>query len=156
MSSLAKLNSEDPVSNYAEIMDDFNKSRHSNPPIDFINKRIDLKFKKTYYRDEAMAFIAMDDDSYVSYSITKNKNDDNGTTYDLTSNYNYNLNGNKVFIKYSHNMLGLEHLKPAPHSRGWYSKTYSQDEINRVAWLDVKIIHENGSKIKLEKYNGKK
>ena len=161
VSHLSKCIDETPVSNYAELIEDYNKTViSSSKPIGIISK------PKTYvidneceYRWDALkdrvGYIKVSDTEYHKISLTV----DYSSTYDNDSRqYKYTFNGIRLSedhkkITFENGELETKTIHDDRYTNTQRQKAHSIDAINEMGFMDVFVVLENGSEIKFDNYN---
>jgi len=130
---LAKINSDIPVSNYADLMDIFQKDKHSSPPKELKKKEIkeiDFGPEDEYKHNIGSNFFKeISPDSFDKYSIYQEKKYNHTTSkYELlgfTISKSYN-------ITFSNKKLSYQEMDYYNHTNR-YSKYYSKEEIKNAS-----------------------
>ena len=146
MNSLAKLNSDVEVSNYGEIMDKFNNSKHSTSALDFIVKpkpfKISRDLKKDNWGSKGYAYIQSADnrETYDYFHFQpeyKNWDEKEIIGYRATSQGTFKLVKNGLtFVCNTSDFLPK--IKPI-NSRSSYYKYYKGEDIESLDFVDLKI-----------------
>jgi len=147
---LAKINSDIPVSNYAELMDIFQKDKHSSPVSGFKTKSIEnIDFKDNsdpnYHQHLGYLFKEVVTDSYDKYSLYKEIKYNHTTSkyeilgYTLSKSFNIIFSNKKIASR------ELEYNER-------YNKYYSKEEIQNMGFIEIYVVLENGIEIPFDKY----
>ena len=149
---LAKINSDIPVSNYADLMDIFQKDKHSSPPKELKKKEIkeiDFGPEDEYKHNIGSNFFKeISPDSFDKYSIYQEKKYNHTTSkYELlgfTISKSYN-------ITFSNKKLSYQEMDYYNHTNR-YSKYYSKEEIKNIGFVELCLILENGIEVAFNNY----
>jgi len=112
MAKIAKLNSDVEVSNYADLMDGFNKSKHSSGTIDMVSEPLTIDFDKiavkNYWGDTRIAnnlFISNQDGTYDMITISEENEKRDGKVklkgYTIEFNKTYRMTPKGLVVKSS-------------------------------------------------------
>lgn len=156
LTQFASKNSDTPTPNYAELMEEFSKSKYASKPIELMEKPKEFTYdeekdKQKYgHYLEGSYYIKDSEGEYTNYSIcTEFKTVGRWGTAD----YKQVLNGfnlykqNKVFFK-----DGKLIIKTLNYDERRSNKIYSTDEIKKLDFKDLYLKLDSGSKVKVEKY----
>lgn len=156
LKSLAAKNGDTPVSNYAELMEEFSNFKYSSKPVLFEEdaiEKIDFPIikKDDYFSSgrnvPGRFFLKTSENIYSEYSLCEKSEYEYNTSgkgqyifkgYYLSRNYKYQLKDNVL-------------SKKSDWDRD--AKTiYSKEQIEAMDFKDISIKLENGSKIKISEY----
>jgi hypothetical protein len=170
VSHLSNLVSDIPVTNFAEIMEEFNKKHNSSCPVSIETKPAEIIFNEIdysngyYYNDKnnVGTFFLAEDKGLRSYVIKASLNyagngkGDNGTPYVfqgymITKSYYYEFRDGELYRE--------QYIEPRNnnYSYSWHRETpktvfYSKEEILEQNYLSAELVLENNTRVKLEKY----
>jgi len=153
VSSLALCNSDTPVSNYAELMDRFNSTKHASKPVEFVEEEVicplnaekneyvwwTLDFKRKYFIKSKKGVY---NEISLSLKVDYNNRNEKPTEFSFYPYYSYSLKNNKIKKQYITNGYNWENKK--------YHQIKDYDKLNFVN-LNVRL--ENNKIIKAEEYN---
>jgi hypothetical protein len=160
LTSLATLNTDIPVSNLADLQNDFYKSRWGTKVIGFEEDNANVKFRPASHWKEKTEvtgkfFKKIADNTYENYRV----DEEYEQPYDhKTGKSTYIHKGFKIF-KYNTVKLVDGVLKEI-HTETNYSysdirkdkKLYTKEQIENYGFVDLKIVLESGKKFSYEKY----
>lgn len=159
---LGTKDTETPVENYAELMDDFSKSKHGCLIKNFIITNKPLRFKnfkadESIYNREHGTYFIKDGDRYVEVTIVeawnKNRrylysyqNDSNNefNGYQLNGGSGYSLVDGKLihhYYSYSHDTYGAN-----------CSKFFTKEQLEALTFVDLELSLESGEVYKINQY----
>lgn len=159
MESLAELISDIPVSNYAELVDNFNRTLHSSLPVSLVkgtNKRIFQPKESTYYN---YLILEKDDNCFLELILYRYNGSKDEALYQINPNKMFKMDENGILLikhvnRSSYKLKELEGLNGK--SIGNWSNTsmiYTKEEINKLNFCDFKIKLENGAEVNKNEYN---
>jgi hypothetical protein len=156
VSHLSKCIDENQVSNYAELIEDYNKTVvSSSKPVGIVGKPkiFEVVQKSESYWDmakERFGYIKVSDDEYHKISLT----------VDYSSNYNHEYTYNGVRVSEDHRKVVFQNgeletksLYDDRYTNTQRQKAHSIDDINNMGFMDVFVVLENGSEINFNNYN---
>ena len=156
--TLAKCTSDTPVSNYAELLDKFSKTKNASMPAELIEVAATPKpeAKKTRYgyienKDNKSYYLKNSDGSYFSvridcedrYNHTKGEYENKG--FKLDFNNKFSINDGKFNSKYAH-------YDTVP--KKYYDKVFTADQIKTLGLVGLNVRLTNNKVVNLEKYLG--
>jgi len=172
MGKLAKLNSDVEVSNYADLMDKFNESRHASGAVALIAKPIKVDFDKEsteshgYWQYRTLdTFIDNGDGTYDEVRIDADiaHNSDNRKEiigYSLNFNYRYSMTPEGVVVKSSDYTDDVDknfinhpkfndiekgiRIESQSHWNNNHKNYFTKDQINSIEFTSLKVKLENG------------
>lgn len=172
MAKLAKLNSDVEVSNYGELMDGFNASKHSSGTVSIESKPYIMDFdkvsKKNYWGDVKVkdTFISNQDGTFDKINISEEKDDKKLKGYTIEFEKTYQMTPKGLVVKNSQysdryhdrssnsrinhpafNKFEKAEYKHNNGTRSWgnYTEFYlTKAQINSVEYSTIKIKLDNG------------
>lgn len=152
VSHLSKCIDEMPVSNYAELIEDYNKTIiNSSKPVGIIGKskayeiNQDCKYPWNMLEDKT-GYIKVSDTEYHKVSLEVNYSYNN-----QEDSYKYNgiqVSENHRKITFQNGEFETKRVYDDRYTNTQRQNVHSIDEINQMGFMDVFIVLENGSEIK--------
>lgn len=167
INSLAICNSEEIVSNYAELMDNFNKTIHSSLPVELKEELVipnpEVILDKHYFRnkDKGDYFLKTPDGKYISVNIQPSDtwggtNKPTPTTWHIiNAYYSFLFNKGKLIresLPYVSGYNSKNIYCYGSHKEGYRDKIYTIEEIKSLPFYKLSVKLENGKIINARKY----
>lgn len=151
LTSLASKNSDICVSNYAELIDEYSKSKFGTKPVGLEAKPKVLKFKNRYGSEDVDGAVYLNngDDTYDTLYFREETEYDNKTNQRITKGFSFEktekilFKDGKLLTKYHNRSYNYNDKR----------KVYTKEELANMDFQELYVKLESGSKIKFDKYN---
>lgn len=156
LSSFASRNSDVPVSNYAELMEEFSKSQYATKPVSLEEESAIITERKndsSHYVDGNYFLKISSDGEYAKYSIYTDYS--SGGFYDENRNW-IHKNIFKGYYLYKQETLtfkeGKLNISQVDYNKRSSERRYTQEEMDAMDFKKLFLKLESGSKIEIDKY----
>lgn len=155
-STLAVCNSDTAVSNYAELLDRFAKTKNASMPKELIETKVTPKpeAKENRYghenKDENLYFLKDKDGSYISLQVRAK------SYYDYkTSKYEFKGFELNLYNRFSFDKDGSfksDYVSYSDRPKNLADRTFTEDEIKNLGLVGLNVKLTNDNVVKLQKY----
>ena len=157
LNSLAIRNGDTPVSNYAELMDNFNNSQHSCRPVRLESEpinEINLTHDPNSYFNVGPFFRKINDNNFVKCYVQADYKSEYITAMaGQPYSHSHYKRVFKGFSAHPQEKIQIENnslIRTSTYSTN--EKLYTADEIKSMEFVNLFVVLENNKRIELEKY----
>ena len=164
LTSLALKNNDVAVSNYAELMDDFSKSKYSSRPIKFEEELYPINFQHEKNTSQLVGkyFLKTGENTYESHVISPNYEYENSVFSNNQNVREYVFKGYFLTryqsFKFVENVFTQNNIREETNYSSYSyryidnRKRYTKEELEAKNFVKLFVILENQTKIEVEQY----